>query len=87
MGNLSVLIAHRQVVPSSAELMASVSGTRGVWKVSRHSDGRTTRTRSRETVLDAGQVMGLAPGWAAVIALGAPERVRITRVFSAPRTA
>ena len=49
MGNLSVLIAHRQVVPSSAEMIASVAGTRGAWKVSRHSDGRTTRTRTSET--------------------------------------
>ena len=35
MGNLSVLIAHRQVVPSSAELIAGLAGTRGAWQVPR----------------------------------------------------
>jgi type IV secretory pathway TraG/TraD family ATPase VirD4 len=82
MGNLSVLIAHRQVVPSSAELIASVAGTRGAWKVSRHSDGRTTRTRTRESVLDPNRVMSLGQGWGAVIVPGAADSVRITRVFS-----
>ena len=46
LGNLSVLIAHRQVVPDSAELIASIAGTRGAWRVSRHSDGPTTRVRT-----------------------------------------
>ncbi len=40
MGNLSVLIAHRQVVPESAGLIASLAGRRGAWRSSRHSDGR-----------------------------------------------
>jgi len=82
MGNLSVLIAHRQVVPGSAELIASVAGTRGAWKVSRHSDGRTTRTRSREAVLDPNQLMSLGQGWGAVIVPGQAGSVRITRMFS-----
>ncbi len=82
MGNLSVLVAHRQVVPASASLIAGVAGTRGAWKVSRHSDGRATRTRTREGVLDPGRVMSLAPGCAAVIVPGSPETVRIARVFS-----
>ena len=82
MGNLSVLIAHRQVVPDSAELIASLAGTRGVWRTSRASDGRSTRTRTREGVLDASEVTGLARGWAAVIALSDHHGVRITRIFS-----
>src|SRR6185312_12294427 len=48
MGNLSLLIAHRQVVPSSAELISQLAGTRGAWRVSRSNSGRTTRTRSQE---------------------------------------
>jgi type IV secretory pathway TraG/TraD family ATPase VirD4 len=82
MGNLSVLIAHRQVVPGSAELIAGVAGTRGAWRVSRQSDGRTSRTRTRERVLDPGRIAGLAQGWAAVIVPGAPGGARITRVSS-----
>jgi conjugal transfer pilus assembly protein TraD len=84
LGNLSVLIAHRQVVPSSAELISSVAGTRGAWRVSRHSDGRATRTRSREPVLDPGRVMSLGRGWAAVLVLEHGGSVRIARMF-APR--
>jgi conjugal transfer pilus assembly protein TraD len=82
MGNLTVLIAHRQVVPGSAELIAGVAGTRGSWRVSSQSDGRTSRTRTRERILDPSRIAGLAQGWAAVIVPGAPEGPRITRVFS-----
>jgi type IV secretory pathway TraG/TraD family ATPase VirD4 len=79
MGNLSVLIAHRQVVPASAEMIASVAGTRGAWKTQRSSDGRSTRTRTREAVLDANAVMSLPPGWGAVIVPGLSTRV--ARIF------
>ncbi len=85
MGNLSTVIAHRQVVPSSAELISSVAGTQGVWKLTHHSNGRSTRTRAREAVLGSDRVMGLGQGWAAVIALGAANRVRITHVFPPQR--
>jgi type IV secretion system coupling TraD/TrwB family protein len=80
MGNLSALIAHRQVVPASAELIARVAGTRGVWRTQRSSDGRSTRSRGRETVLDASDAMSLRQGWGAVIVPGGG--VRITRIFS-----
>jgi type IV secretory pathway TraG/TraD family ATPase VirD4 len=82
MGNLTVLIAHRQVVPASAELIASVAGSRGAWKVARHSDGRTTRTRTSEPILDPNDVRTLSPGWAAVIVLGGGGGVAIGRVLS-----
>jgi type IV secretory pathway TraG/TraD family ATPase VirD4 len=82
LGNLSVLIAHRQVVPSSAELISSVAGERGAWRVSRHSDGRTTRVRSSEPTLDANRVMGLGRGCAAVLVLDDAGSVRVARMFS-----
>ncbi len=82
MGNVSALIAHRQVVPASAALIAEVAGTEGVWKVSRRSDGQTTRTRTRAAVLDPSLVAGLAQGSAAVIVPGSVHGARITRVFS-----
>jgi hypothetical protein len=82
MGNLSVLIAHRQVVPDSAELIASLAGTRGAWRTSRAGDGRSTRTRTREGILDASAVTGLGRGRAAVIALSDHQGVRIARIFS-----
>ena len=82
MGNLSVLVAHRQVVPESAELIAEMAGTRGVWRVARHSDGGSTRTPSRERVLDRDRLMALAPGWGAVLAPGCGRHARIARIFS-----
>ncbi len=86
LGNLSVLIAHRQVVPSSAELIASMAGRRGAWRVTRHSDGRSTRTRTREQVLEPGRVMTLSRGWGAVLVLADGRGARIARMFSpAPR--
>ena len=86
MGNLSVLIAHRQVVPDSAELIARLAGTRGAWRASRHGDGKITRTRTRERVLGSDEVMRLGQGWAAVVVLTNGGRVRIARVFSSAST-
>jgi len=85
LGNLSVVIAHRQVVPDSAELIASVAGRRGTWKVSRHSEGKTTRTRAREPKLDPDRVMSLARGWAAVLVLGDGGEARVARMLSPAR--
>lgn len=83
MGNLSLLIAHRQVVPASAELVAAVAGTEGYWKFSHHSDGRTTRTRSKQPILDPSRIMNLGTGWSAVLVLGAKRGARITRIDAA----
>jgi hypothetical protein len=83
MGNLSVLIAHRQVVPESAQLIASLAGRKGAFRTSRHSDGRVTRTRVRENVLDSTEVVRLGTGWAAVIVLSGGGGVRFARILSA----
>jgi hypothetical protein len=85
MGNLSVLVAHRQVVPASAELLADMTETRGVWRTSWHGDGKRTRTRGLDHVLRAEQVMSLAQGWAAVIGLSDGGCVSIARMLSTKR--
>jgi hypothetical protein len=82
MGNLSVLIAHRQVLPESCSLVASLAGTRGAWRTSRHSDGKTTRARVSEGVLGSDRLMRLDPGCAAVTILTTPASARIARIFS-----
>ena len=82
LGNLSSLIAHRQVVPESAELIALLAGSRGAWRTSHSSDGRWTRTRSTAPLLASEDVRGLAPGRAAVIELGTTASARIVEVFS-----
>jgi hypothetical protein len=85
MGNLSVLVAHRQVVPDSAELLAAMTETKGVWRTSRHGDGKFTRTRGLDRALRAGQVMSLSQGWAAVIGLSDGGSVSIARMLSPKR--
>jgi type IV secretory pathway TraG/TraD family ATPase VirD4 len=80
MGNLSMLVVHRQVVPASAELVAGVAGSEGAWKLSRHSDGRTTRTRTRRPSLEPSRILSLEVGCAAVLVLGGGAPARITRV-------
>ena len=82
LGNLTTLVAHRQVVPGSAELVASVAGTRGAWRTSLSSDGRSTRTRTREPLLAPDSVMTLARGHAAVIVLGARRSARVAQILS-----
>ncbi|HMD52504.1 MAG TPA: TraM recognition domain-containing protein, partial [Solirubrobacteraceae bacterium] len=86
-GNLSALVAHRQVVPASAELIAEMSGKMGAWRVSRHGGASRTRTRTRTRVpvLDAEQIMTLERGWAAVIRLDGRRETRIARVHSPGR--
>ncbi|HEY2283570.1 MAG TPA: type IV secretion system DNA-binding domain-containing protein [Solirubrobacteraceae bacterium] len=84
-GNLSVLVAHRQVVPGSAELLAEMTETRGAWKTSRHGDGKVIRTRGLDRALRADQVMSLSQGSAAVIGLSDGGHVSIARMLSAKR--
>jgi type IV secretory pathway TraG/TraD family ATPase VirD4 len=82
MGNLSVLLSHRQVVPSSAELIASLAGTRGTWRTSRLGDGRVSRTRVREGALSAEAIMSLQPGCIAAIVLSDSRDTRLARVLA-----
>ncbi len=83
LGNLSALIAHRQVVPRSAELIAGMGGVGGAWRVSFSSDGRTTRTRSSERVLQPDELLRLEPGRCFVIGLGSGQGARAVRITPA----
>jgi hypothetical protein len=80
LGNLSVLLAHRQVVAASAELIGGLAGGRGSWRTSHSSDGRVTRTRTRESVLRAEHVTALGAGLVAAIVLSGGGRTRIAWV-------
>jgi hypothetical protein len=81
-GNLTSVIAHRQAVPASAELIARLSGSRGAWRTTVGSDGRTTRTRVSEPLIGPEEVMGLQTGHAAVIRLSSPRSAAIARMHS-----
>jgi Type IV secretion-system coupling protein DNA-binding domain len=82
LGNVSTLIAHQQVVPSSAEMISAVAGRRPSWRVSRHSDGRTTRTSSDEPLLPVECVMALERGTAAVVVPGARVAPQVAHVLA-----
>ena len=88
LGNLDVLVAHRQVVPDSAELVAAIAGTRGAW-ITTHQTGngigaiRTglgSRTRGREYRIHPDEIKRLGVGEAAVI-VPRLEVATITRIF------
>ena len=83
LGNVSLLLAHRQVVPDSAELISRLAGTRGCWRVSWGNGGRTTRTRASEPVLDPEALMELAPGSAVAIGFGAGREASLVQVSPA----
>ncbi len=82
LGNLSALIAHRQMVPDSAMLLAGVAGTEGSWTGSVASDGRSTRSRGREYLFHPDDMKRMRPGHAAVIVPTGESPVSDTRIFS-----
>jgi type IV secretory pathway TraG/TraD family ATPase VirD4 len=82
MGNLTVVLSHRQVVPGSAELIASLAGKRGAWRTSRNGAGHVSRTRVREEALSAETVMALGLGCVAAIVLSDGREARLAHVLS-----
>jgi type IV secretory pathway TraG/TraD family ATPase VirD4 len=82
LGNLTVLIAHRQVVPASATLIADIAGTHGAWATTVRTDGGGTRSRGREYTAHPDDIKTLRCGWAAVIVPTGKRPVRFTRIFS-----
>ncbi len=85
LGNLTSVVAHRQAVPESAELIARLAGSRGAWRTSVSSDGRSTRTRVSEHLISPEEVMSLPRGHAAVIRLSSPRSASIARMHSPER--
>jgi conjugal transfer pilus assembly protein TraD len=84
LGNVEALIAHRQNVPASAELVAQIAGTRIVWQRTEQLErsrptGRATRTRGREYVIHPDAIKALPVGCAAV-ALPGTGRCALARI-------
>src|SRR6202035_5173873 len=72
LGNVESVIAHRQSVPDSAELIARLGGTRLSWSSTEQlaharPTGRATRTRSRELAIRPDVIQSLPSGRAAVM--------------------
>jgi type IV secretory pathway TraG/TraD family ATPase VirD4 len=83
LGNLACLIAHRQVVCESAELVSRLAGARGAWRTAQTGAG-WTRSRSSEPVLSPGRIRALPVGDAAVLDLVA-GCAQVAHVFSGRR--
>jgi hypothetical protein len=85
LGNLTTVVAHRQAVPDSADLVARLAGTCGAWRVSVSSSGSRTRTRVREYLFHPQYLLRMPRGCAAVFSLtgrAGGATVRIARMFS-----
>jgi conjugal transfer pilus assembly protein TraD len=79
LGNVETVIAHRQNVPESAELIAAMAGTRPAWITTQQTDegligtgpsGRGTRRRGYEFQIHPSQIKQLTTGEAVVITPG-----------------
>jgi type IV secretory pathway TraG/TraD family ATPase VirD4 len=81
LGNLSSLIAHRQVVCESAELVSQLAGSRGVWRTSQTGGGGWTRARSSAALLAPERIRSLPVGDAAILDLAA-STASVAHVFS-----
>jgi conjugal transfer pilus assembly protein TraD len=84
LGNIAALVAHRQTVPDSADLIARVGGRTPVWSTTRTVERNTpngdgSRTRDREYLIDPDLIRTLPTGTAAVIDAGR-GRAAITQI-------
>jgi type IV secretory pathway TraG/TraD family ATPase VirD4 len=79
LGNVETVIAHRQNVPESAELIAAMAGTRPTWITTQQTDdglvgtatsGRGTRRRGHEFHIHPSQIKQLHTGEAVIITPG-----------------
>lgn len=82
LGNVSTLIAHRQSVPESAELIADMGGSRGAWRTAERDDGSHTRTRERQLVMHPDRIKSLSVGSAAVLVLAGRSLICVARMLS-----
>ena len=84
LGNVGAVIAHRQSVPESAELVAGVAGTHGAWIATERTGtgagaGTGTRSRGREYLIHPDQIKALPRGVAAVV-VPASGRACVARI-------
>jgi conjugal transfer pilus assembly protein TraD len=82
LGNVQTLVAHRQNVPESAEMIAAIAGTRAAWITTQQTEEgligtgpahRGTRRRGYEFQIHPGHIKRLATGQAVVITPGAGQ--------------
>jgi hypothetical protein len=91
LGNVSAVIAHRQNVPASAELLAAMAGSRPVWVQTEQTGrnlwggtltGRGSQRRGYEFRLHPSKLKALGVGEAAVICPGSGQPPVVARMCS-----
>jgi TraM recognition site of TraD and TraG len=82
LGNLTAVIAHRQVVPLSAQEISRLAGSEGVWSSSFGSDGRSRSTRTQEYRLHPEELVSLGRGEAAVMVAGEGGSARLAHIHT-----
>jgi hypothetical protein len=89
LGNVATVVAHRQNVPESAELIAAVAGTKPVWVTTQQTEQGLVaggspslwgRRRGYEYEIHPSNIKRLRTGFAAVITPGTGQRPVITRM-------
>jgi conjugal transfer pilus assembly protein TraD len=89
LANIETLIAHRQNVPESAELIAQVAGTKPVWVSTEQTEeglllsgpsGRGSRRRGHEFQIHPDRIKRLGTGQAVLITPGAEQPPEVVRV-------
>jgi conjugal transfer pilus assembly protein TraD len=79
LGNVETVIAHRQNVPESAELIAAIAGTKPAWVTTQQTEegligtgpsGRGTRRRGYEFEIHPSHIKQLSTGQAVVVTPG-----------------
>ncbi len=84
LGNLDALIAHRQSVPSSAQLVADIAGSRAEWVTTQGTEagllgspasGRGTRRRDYVSEIQPAAIQRLGVGEAVVVTAGRSRAV------------
>jgi type IV secretory pathway TraG/TraD family ATPase VirD4 len=89
LGNIQTLLAHRQNVPESAELLASIAGTKPAWVTTQQTNdgllgggpsGQGTRRRGHEYEIHPSLIKRLPTGQALLVTPGQTQPPRIVRV-------
>jgi conjugal transfer pilus assembly protein TraD len=89
LANITTLIAHRQSVPESAELIAAMAGTKPVWVNTQQTEdgllapgpsGRGSRRRGYEYEIHPSRIKRLGTGQAVVITPGTDQPPAVVQV-------
>ena len=85
LGNVETVVAHRQSVPDSAELIARIAGTRPAWSSTEQVShaiptGQGSRSRSREFAIHPDVIRTLQCGTAAV-SVASSGQCAVARIF------